>query len=76
MQLPDYLTASYAFERLQPFLSTPTNWRSSPSVLVEKLVASAAFREVSEEIERRRELIWSVKYGAKPGIYTDTYVLW
>ncbi|KAE9382609.1 hypothetical protein BT96DRAFT_952058, partial [Gymnopus androsaceus JB14] len=73
MQLPNYLSAAFAYERLQPFLSAAENWRLSPRALVEKLVNYEGFLEVAEELERQGGLIWSVKYGAKPGIYTDTF---
>lgn len=74
MQLLNYLSAAYAFERFQQFFSSYQAWKKSPQAMVDKFVNSAGFGEVAEELERQGGLIWSVRYGAKPGIYTDTHV--
>lgn len=74
MQLPNYLSALFVYERLQPILSAPRNLTLKPRALVDGFVNSKGFREVADELERQGDLIWAVKYGAKPGLYTDTYV--
>lgn len=66
--------AAFAFDRLQPVLEPAGNIKLTPSVLVQHLVLSEGFIEVAHQVESRGNLIWSVKQGAKPGIYTNTYV--
>ncbi|KAE9387171.1 hypothetical protein BT96DRAFT_1005378 [Gymnopus androsaceus JB14] len=72
IQFPDYMFALFAFNHLQPLLSDEANLKLRPGTLVERFVASEAFREVSDQIEHRGGLIWAVKHGTRPGVYTDT----